>query len=269
MDSLWKARLRPLNRLRWARKVQISRHSGAPLATLLPYVLWDPELGTFSYELAETDSFVEPLAAVLGSPPGNVAAVIREFGDDRTLREKVANATRGHPESKRRPPLGRHLIAYVCLRVRRPKLAVEVGVRHGLGSLVMLRALELNAEEGSAGRLLSIDIDPSAGVLVDPRDASWEFSCGAGSAVLGSAIAGRGVGFILSDSVPDPCETGAEFSAALGNPDFPVILMQNGAWNSVTDDLVRNRSGLIAQLQESPTDHWCKGRLVHVGRIDS
>ena len=136
-----------------------------------------------------------------------------------------------------------------------------------LGSLVMLRALERNAEEGSPGGLVSVDVDPTAGALADPGDPGWEFICGAGSRVLARVLEGRPVGFILSDSVPDSQETAGEFAAALRSPDLPVILMQNGAWNNVTRDLAASTGSAFAEIRERPADHWSSGRLVHLARL--
>lgn len=50
---------------------------------------------------------------------------------------------------------------------------METGVRYGLGTMVILRALERNAQEESDhhGKLISFDPDPNGGWMVPERHA--------------------------------------------------------------------------------------------------
>lgn len=60
---------------------------------------------------------------------------------------------------------------YAIVRSRQPDVVVETGVANGHSSYLILRALARNGR----GRLISIDVDPRAGVLVDPAlRASWD-----------------------------------------------------------------------------------------------
>ena len=269
MKPSLKAGLRPLNRLRWWRKSQIISSTSATPRQRIRYVLWDPELDTFSYELASPDRVAGQLSPVLGESADTIREYLEELRSDTGLAATIRTASRWHPESKRRPPLGRHAITYACLRSRRPALAVEIGVRHGLGSLVILRALQRNRGENAPGELLSIDVDPFAGRLVGRHTPHLQFECGKGSDVLGSVLHGRKVGFLLSDSVPDPVETEREVTSALASADFPIVVMQNGAWNTVTADLATRTGSAFAAIQEQPAGHWAAGRLVHVARLDA
>jgi hypothetical protein len=58
---------------------------------------------------------------------------------------------------------------YAVVRALKPQLIVETGIKQGLGSLVLLAALERNAGEGGSGRLISFDIDPFSGWVVPQR----------------------------------------------------------------------------------------------------
>ena len=152
------------------------------------YVLTDPELDTFSYDVANCAELADGLSSVTGLPAPRIKAFFDELRDDTELRALVRRASRGNFVVQRDPPVGRHLAAYALVRARNPALVLEVGVRHGLGSLVLLRALQRNqaeasgpADVGDRGRgpgappsgrssglpavLTSVDFDPAAGML--------------------------------------------------------------------------------------------------------
>jgi predicted O-methyltransferase YrrM len=68
---------------------------------------------------------------------------------------------------------GEGFLLYALTRIRRPKLVVETGVANGVSTMFLLSALRRNG----VGRLLSFDVDPTAGSLVRPEDrGSWRFA---------------------------------------------------------------------------------------------
>lgn len=60
----------------------------------------------------------------------------------------------------------RRLGWYICVRLLKPKIIVETGVDKGLGSVVLIRALMKNKEEGFPGYYYGTDINPEAGYLL-------------------------------------------------------------------------------------------------------
>lgn len=246
--------------------MQAARPGRLPLGPRLRYILWDPEIDSFSYQLADPDALVHTIAPLLGRPAAELVAYARELEEDQDLRGQIRTATRFHPEHKRNPPLGRHLIGYVCLRARRPAVAVEAGIRHGLGSLVMLRALERNAGEGADGTLVSVDIDPSAGALVDRRNTRWEFAVGSAGELLPLLLTQRGVGYLQSDTLSDPAQTRAEIAAACADAQWPLVVQQN-AWNDVSRQICATEGWPFLELHERSIGHWHPGRRVHLSSL--
>ena len=51
------------------------------------------------------------------------------------------------------------------MRATKPKIVVETGTEKGLGSLVLAEALIKN----ESGRLITIDMEPSSGLLIGPE----------------------------------------------------------------------------------------------------
>ncbi len=142
------------------------------------------------------------MAAVCGQSTAEAREAIAEARADPVLRERVrrAAATRWW-WSKRQPPLGKRLGWYALARLTRPHLIIETGVHDGLGSLVLLRALERNAQRGADGVLVSFDVNPAAGWLVgtDPR---WELRLQSSRDGLAEVAArSSGVGMFIHDSM--------------------------------------------------------------------
>ncbi len=165
---------RYLRRWRWISKARAVRGVGASVTANLGYVLIDPEPHNFSYELANEDQLIAWVDSVTRCEPGEAERTLAEGRGDRILRERLRAATSRHwAWSKREPPFGKRLAWYALVRLLAPSLVIETGVHDGLGSLLLLRALERNAQAGAEGRLVSFDINPAAGWLVGP-DPRWE-----------------------------------------------------------------------------------------------
>jgi hypothetical protein len=172
----WRAIRRATNRLRWILKYKLLRQYGFPIAQrparALRYILWDPEVESFSYELANEPQYAEFISGVLGEPREQVIAWMEE-----AKRDPVLNRDRGfHWSSKRRQPMGNRLMWYPIVRATKPRVIVEAGVHEGLGSEVLLAALERNEREGFPGKLISFDIHEDTGWLVAPHlKKNWQF----------------------------------------------------------------------------------------------
>src|SRR5207237_437884 len=86
---------------------------------------------------------------------------VQELEDDADLRHGIERRLRKRGDHNRRVGYGRRLGWYAIARLVQPQLIVETGIHDGLGSAVLLRALQQNAAEGNDGRLLAFDIRPA------------------------------------------------------------------------------------------------------------
>jgi predicted O-methyltransferase YrrM len=193
---------RYVRRLRWISKARAVSSVGAPLHTNLSFVLTDPEPHNFTYDLANEDVLAAWVQAVSDADAGETERVLAEARDDRVLRDRLGAATQGHWWwSKAAPPFGKRLGWYALVRLIRPAVIIEAGVHDGLGSLVLLRALERNAEEGAEGRLTSFDVNPAAGWLAG-SDSRWELRIEATRDGLWGVLAvSPPVGIFIHDSL--------------------------------------------------------------------
>ena len=123
----------------------------------------------FTYRIANVDELVTMLADALGEPPARVREWIAEVEEDTAFLEDAARAAAAQARPRSEPLFGRRLGWYCVVRHARPELTVETGSHDGLGTSLLLHALERNAAEGAEGRLVSVDIDPASGWLVPAR----------------------------------------------------------------------------------------------------
>jgi predicted O-methyltransferase YrrM len=153
----------------------VLRRYGAGVWRNLDFVLKDPEPHNFTYEITNFGEVASWVRDVTGADQDAALALVREPEQDDDLATRLRAATKGRwLWSKRNPPFGKRIGWYAIARALHPRLIVETGVHDGLGSMLLLRALERNAAEGCPGRLISFDINPAAGWLVGehPR---WQF----------------------------------------------------------------------------------------------
>lgn len=225
--------LRRMGRLRWLSKYRIVRAHGRSLlgdrALGLRYVLWDPELESYTYDLANEDELARQLAGYFGVSEQDVASYMREAHQHPELNDLLERRLRWRFAWKKRLPLGNRMAWYVIVRIRRPQLVAESGVLSGLGSLAVLCALERNAAEGYEGHLVSADTDPSAGSLVPARmRRRWTKLVGTSVQTIPDALEGRRIGVFIQDSPHTLENQTAEFSLALRHADTSLVLVDSG-----------------------------------------
>jgi Methyltransferase domain len=268
--------IRRANRLRWLTKAKVLRQHGPGPWEGRPvrkarYVLADPEIDTFTYPVANLAEMSECLSEVLEHPAEELQAYVEEACADPELgpllsREIGLRAI----YMKRKPPLpAHHLAAWALIRARKPRLVVETGILEGLGSRTMLRALQLNSEEGHGGRLISFDILPGAGKGLVPERlrGSWEPIYEPTPEALAEHLQGLEVDFFLHDSVQDYYHLEAEVAEVLPFMIPGGILMTVAGWTGVLDQLSERIGGRSRKFQERPLDHFYSGRTLSWMRL--
>lgn len=267
--------LRRAGRLRWITKARVLRTHGhgawadRPLRRLR-YVLFDPEVDTFTYRLANLDELTRQLAVVLDRPADALAPHLEEALADPELGDALARDIGWRALFvKRRPPLpSHHLSAWIIVRVCRPSLVVETGILEGLGSRTILRALQLNGAEGSPGRLMSFDVLSGAGALVPERlRPGWEPVYEPTPEALRCRLDGRRVDLFLHDSVQDAEHLRAELDAVLPHANPGAVLMTVAGWTGVLEEIAGPLGARCETFRERPVDHFYSGRRVSWMRL--
>jgi Methyltransferase domain len=253
-----------LGRFRFLLKARRVREEGARMrehpVAITKFVLLDPETHSYSYELGNRGELVEFCASLLGIQRSEAAAYLAETDSDPELGTRLRRRTVVRIDAKWRLPLGNRLLWYVVARAVKPRLTVETGIFDGLGSLMLLRALERNAAEGVDGRLLSIDLDPASGWIVPDRlRGRWEPVFGDIFTDLEPALADRDVDLLIHDSVHDERFQRFEFGLALAHGDGTLHVVDcSGLTLPVLRELCAERDGRHAYFLERPARHFYK-----------
>ncbi|HEY1689354.1 MAG TPA: class I SAM-dependent methyltransferase [Solirubrobacteraceae bacterium] len=233
LSPSWQNRLRRLNRLRWLEKSRIVRRYGASLRRdplgVGGYVLLDPELGDFSYELENEDELAGFLASALGSDRATVAGYLAEAHEAPSLTTELEARVRLRPDIKRPVQLSMRISWYAVARLLKPRLIVETGIYHGLGSLALLTALERNRAEGSDGRLISFDLDPGTGWMVPEQlRAAWQPVYASTFDALDATLAGEAVDLFIGDTPPEYEIESFEMHGAMRHAAERIVLLCAG-----------------------------------------
>jgi hypothetical protein len=242
--------------------------SGASIRRNSRFVLTDPEPDNFTYEITNEAELAAWIATVAGCDPGAAWTYIVEPRLDADLKSRLHEATAGRWSwTKRSPAFGKRLGWYALARAIRPELVIETGVHDGLGSLLLLRALERNLSDGSAGRLVSFDINPTAGWLVGTHPL-WDLRIQPSREGLPEVLAlADQVGMFIYDgwhSYDDErwdLQTTAERLAAEG-----VLLSDDAQTTHALSDLCRERGLAYFEFQERPAQHFYPGSVLAAGR---
>jgi predicted O-methyltransferase YrrM len=259
---------RYLRRLRWIHKARAVHRSGGRLLANLPFVLVAPEPDNFTFAIANEPELAAWVTQVAGVDPADARRWIEEPAADAGLLERLHAATAGHwLWTKRTPQFGKRLGWYALARGLKPRLIVEVGAHDGLGSLLLLRALERNAEEGTDGRLASFDVNPTAGWLVGshPR---WDLRIESSSDGLPRLLAGPATldmfvydGWHSYEAERRDLEIAAAHLSARG------VLVSDDAQVSRALSAVCEECGLeYFEFHERPVGHFHPGAVQGAGR---
>ena len=251
-------RLRRLSRLRWLEKARLTRYYGVSFRArplqVAKYVLCDPDVGDFSYELDNEAELVLFLASVLALEPALVKGYLDEIHAAREVTQDLAATVRGRLDMKRRPGLGHRVAWYVVTRAIKPRLVVETGIKHGLGALVLLVALERNAREGSDGRLISFDPDPESGwVVPEAMRSSWRPVFETSFDAFDEQLDGEQIDLFICDTPPGTEIESFEMDAALRHAAAGIVLIAgNGDRTTVLPDLAAEHGGEYRFFAERP-----------------
>ncbi len=255
--------LRRTSRLRWLTKRSILAKYGVVLREqpkmYLRYLLWDPEVESYSYEIANDDELCAFGAAHFGITLEAARGYVAEARTDPELTVRLTRRLRWRFDVKHRLPVGNRLLWYLAVRATKPALVVETGIYEGLGSLVLLRALARNADDGVDGRLISVDIDPKSGFLVAPRLRDrWTKLTGFSHHELERAIGpAERVGLLLQDTPHTEANQRWEFDFALRHAAPRLVLVEgSGGYCPTMGDLAERLGVELLHFREQPLDHF-------------
>jgi hypothetical protein len=148
----------------------IVRHLARSFKSSIPWLFRSKEFANFTYDLtaANKDYLAWFVANICDISVKDVYGYFNELETnsllDAYIQAGLANHRRGN-EIDREAFFGRRLGWYAIVRAVKPQLVVETGTEKGLGSLVLPEALIQNG----SGRLITVDMEPSSGLLIGAK----------------------------------------------------------------------------------------------------
>ena len=145
----------------------IVRHLGRNFKKSIPWLFKSKEFANFTYDLttANKEYLAWFVSEICGIPAKEVHGYFHELETnsqlDTYIKTGLATHRRGN-EIDSKAFFGRRIGWYAILRATKPSVVVETGTEKGLGSLVLAEALLKNG----FGRLITIDMEPSSGLLI-------------------------------------------------------------------------------------------------------
>ena len=237
---------------------------------LVNYFEWlenSDEYSNFTYELKNLHHLAGWVSCVTASSNEESIKVIEEIINDNWLINylKFAEHQSGTISSEKQflkttsGLYGRRIGWYAVARLLKPKLVIETGVDRGLGSTILCRALMRNAEDGSPGRYLGTDINPSAGYLLkEPLTKFGHIEYG--DSILSLKKISDEVDLFINDSDHSADYEENEYLAIENKlSDRAIILGDN---SHVTDKLYNfssKRNMKFLHFTEQPKNHWYPG----------
>ncbi len=234
------------------------------------FVFFDRETTNFTYDLENEAELAAWVADAVGCSVSEVEGYMIEAEDDAGLTGLLSERLRARPFNNNVPRFGRRLGWYCLLRVTKPALVVETGTADGLGTALLARGLQRNAAEGSPGHLLSFDVDPDAGWLLDETlGAVVELITGDSAETLPSALAGRQVDFFVHDSDHSLEHEQLELEIAVQHAAPRLLLISDNAHvTSALRDLCESLGSEYRFFRERPRRHFYPGAGIGLGVME-
>ena len=259
---------RSLRRMRWVHKAWAVRRSGHHIRRHWQFVLASPEPDNYTYDISNESELAAWVAGVAGCDEAAARDLVQEPSQDVELATRLRASTADHWRwSKRAPPFGKRLGWYALARALRPRRVIEIGAHDGLGSLLLLRALELNQRDGHPGALTSFDVNPAAGWLVGEHP-QWQLRIQSSDEGLPEVLVPDApLDMLVYDGWHTFEAEYADLRVAADHLTPQGVLVSDDA--QVTQALARLCEELgfdYAEFQEVPVGHFYPGAVLAAGR---
>jgi hypothetical protein len=205
------------------------------------------------------------IAAVTSSTPEIALKYFQELDNDVELRSHIR---KGFTDSKYGKDIeikyGRRVGWYAIARIVKPKVVVETGVDHGVGSCLLAAALIKNLEEGSPGEYFGTDINPFAGQLFTGKYENM------GKILYGDSIQSlvaleREIDLFINDSDHSGEYEYQEYEAIRSKLSNQAIILGDNAHSSISlAKFSSETSRSFHFFKEYPKDHWYPGAGIGV-----
>lgn len=215
---------------------------------------------TYNYSAIGEKNAVFVASLLTGSSVDAMNGYMSELRQDSSLQDcyrqrrissKLASVM--DPELK----FGRQILYYLIARALKPKLVVEAGTDKGLGAMAIGAALKKNAQEGSPGRLVTIDRQCDRGQLVD-QDLASIVTFVHGDSIESLSQLGGEIDFFIHDTTSAEKHMADQFAVVAPKLSDSAVVVSTWFNEAFVDFCHKNElPGFM--FAEEPQDHWYRG----------
>lgn len=247
-----------------------SRYFDSKLKLLEEWIPKFTETSNFYYRLTPVnrDQLAQFISVVTEMQYECIVGYLDEIEGDAQLRRHLESALTSSTYGRDiRVEYGRRIGWYALVRVLKPRVVVETGVDHGVGSCVIASALLRNAAEGHSGRYYGTEIRTEAGQLFTGRYKE------VGEILYGDSIASLkafkgSIDIFINDSDHSANYEYEEYLVVKDKLSLGGLIIGDNA--HVTDRLSRfsrETGRKFLYFAESPADHWYPGAGIGVSFV--
>lgn len=226
------------------------------------WVWRDTETSNFYYKLTSInrDHLAQLISSLTKEPYGKITEYFEELEGDVELRTHLEQLLKDSEYGENiEIDFGRRLGWYAFVRALKPKVVVETGVDHGVGSCVLASALLRNIAEGYQGKYYGTEIRPEAGKLFVSKYAT------AGKILYEDSITSldrldEKIDLFINDSDHSEDYEYKEYLAIVEKLSEKAVIL--GDNSHVTDSLSRfsrEQGRKFIFFAEKPKEHWYPG----------
>ncbi len=221
----------------------------------LRYLLHGRETDNFTYPIGNREELIDFVSGIAEAPRNRVAGYFAELEEDSTLLSWLRDRLATRKDRPSEPHYGRRIVWYALARLSRPQLIVETGVHDGLGSAVLLRALDQNG----TGRLCGMDIKPGSGWMI-PANLRGRFDFKLGPSLTSISALEGPVDMFLADSDHRYEYERAEYEAVSPKLASTATLISDTAQDgNALRDFATARQRQFSFCREVSQKHWYPG----------
>jgi hypothetical protein len=232
------------------------------LTRIIGWVFRSREFTNFSYEVTDIskDYTADTVSLVTGIASCQASRYIAEFYE--TLEELRIHVQHYTPDSPDRYTMdlkvkpGRRIIYYALARALKPRLIVEAGVAQGLGTCILATAVRRNLSEGFSGRIISVDLSPSAGHLIKPPYAGFVYVWNGDILQFLENELKEQVNFYIHDT--SGASENSEYDLVERRLSEDAVVLSTWHTRAIMN-LARRSSRNYMMFCDEPMDHWYPG----------
>jgi predicted O-methyltransferase YrrM len=232
------------------------------LAFIAKWIFKDTEDSNFYYRLDNRNKLhlISIMDYVTGLSNQEIQSYLNEIEDDLNLKNEIENFLKDADYGKDIVvEFGRRLGWYILARSQKPRIIVETGVDHGVGSLVLTSALLRNKSEGFSGFYYGTDINKNSGKLLRGKYAE------VGKILFGDSIETLNqfkekIDLFINDSDHSAQYEATEYEVVAPKLSRNAIILGDNshATNSLYDFSLKTGRHFLF-FKEIPTNHWYPG----------